>query len=176
MGQLSTVTARPRWVNWVFLNRNDPSGLTYSWDNGALFSQKKPPERTDAWRLSASSIPAVRTLVLKEGSEQHTPSTHTPFFSHLIFHNPALKCTVWTWLIQIKLTGQDTFKYFSRGLPRWLCKESLCQSRRHGFNPWVRKIPWQPILVVVLPGKSHAQRSLVGPSPWGCKNRTQHGN
>ena len=35
------------------------------------------------------------------------------------------------------------------GLPWWLSgKESACQSRRHGFNPWVRKIPgrrkWQP--------------------------------
>ena len=30
---------------------------------------------------------------------------------------------------------------FSR-LPWWLSsKESACQDRRHGFNPWVRKIP-----------------------------------
>ena len=21
--------------------------------------------------------------------------------------------------------------------------ESACQSRRHGFNPWIRKIPWR---------------------------------
>ena len=37
---------------------------------------------------------------------------------------------------------------------------------------WVRKIPWkrkwQPILVI-LPGKSHGQRSLQGYSPWGHK-------
>ena len=40
----------------------------------------------------------------------------------------------------------------------------------HGFNPWVGKISWrrkwQPI-PVVLPGKSHGQRSLVGYRPWG---------
>ena len=40
------------------------------------------------------------------------------------------------------------------------------------FDPLVRKIPWrrkwQPI-PVSLPGKSHGQRSLVGCSPWGCK-------
>ena len=39
-------------------------------------------------------------------------------------------------------------------------------------NPWVGKIPlsreWQPT-PVFLPGKSHGQRSLVGYSPWGCK-------
>ena len=41
---------------------------------------------------------------------------------------------------------------------------------RPGFNPWVRKIPWrrkwQPT-PVLLPGKSHGQRSLVGYSQWG---------
>ena len=46
------------------------------------------------------------------------------------------------------------------------------QCRRPGFNPWVRKIPWRrkwqspPVL---LPRKSHGQRSLVGYSPWGRK-------
>ena len=30
------------------------------------------------------------------------------------------------------------------GLPRWLSgKESACQHRRFGFNPWVGKIPWR---------------------------------
>ena len=40
------------------------------------------------------------------------------------------------------------------------------------FDPWVEKIPqkreWQPT-PVFLPGKSHAQRSLVGYSSWGPK-------
>ena len=38
--------------------------------------------------------------------------------------------------------------------------------------PWVGKIlwrrKWQPT-PVLLPGKSHGQRSMVGYSPWGCK-------
>ena len=45
-------------------------------------------------------------------------------------------------------------------------------SRRYGFDPWVRKIPWsrkwQPTQVF-FSGKSHGQRSLEGYSPWGCK-------
>ena len=49
-------------------------------------------------------------------------------------------------------------------------KESTCQCRRHGFDPWVGKVPWrrkwQPT-PVFLPGKSHGQRGLVGYSPWG---------
>ena len=65
----------------------------------------------------------------------------------------------------------------SWGFPRHLSgKESACQSRRCGFDPWVRKIPWrrkwQPTPVLV-PGKPHAQRSLVGYSPWDHK-RARH--
>ena len=66
------------------------------------------------------------------------------------------------------------------GFPRWHSgKESACQFRRCGFNPWVRKIPWsrkwQPT-PVSLPGKFHGQRSLLGYSPWGCKvlDTTEH--
>ena len=43
---------------------------------------------------------------------------------------------------------------------------------RPGFDPWVGKIPWrrnwQPT-PVLLPGKSHGRRSVVGYSPWGRK-------
>ena len=46
------------------------------------------------------------------------------------------------------------------------------QCRRHGFDPWVGKIPWrrewQPTQVF-MPGESHRQKSLVGYSPWGRK-------
>ena len=59
-------------------------------------------------------------------------------------------------------------------------KESTCQNRRrrrHGFDPWVRKIlcrrKWQSTLVL-LPGTSHGQRSLAGYSPWG-RTRVRQG-
>ena len=61
----------------------------------------------------------------------------------------------------------------SQGFPGG--KESSCQFlrfRRHGFNLWVRKIPWRKkyqLTPVFLPGKFHGQRSLVGYRPWGCK-------
>ena len=44
--------------------------------------------------------------------------------------------------------------------------------RRHRFSPWVGKIPWRrawQLTLVFLPGEFHRQRSLVGYSPWGCK-------
>ena len=54
-------------------------------------------------------------------------------------------------------------------------KESDCQCRkckRHGFDPWFRKIPWrragQPT-PVFLPGESRGQKSLVFYSPQGSK-------
>ena len=64
-------------------------------------------------------------------------------------------------------------KYIQNGLPRWLSgKESSCQSRRHWFDPWVRKIPWrrkwQPT-PVFLPGESQGQRSPASHSPRNCK-------
>ena len=76
---------------------------------------------------------------------------------------------------------QEGVEHFWKSLPflqasRWRSgKESACQCRRcktREFNPWVGQIPWsrkwQPT-PVCLPGKSHAQRSLHGYSPQGCK-------
>ena len=55
-------------------------------------------------------------------------------------------------------------------------KESACHCRRHGYDPWVGKIPWrrkwQPT-TVFLPGKSHGQGDLAGYSLWDCK-RVRH--
>ena len=56
------------------------------------------------------------------------------------------------------LSGSDGSVYLQCGRPR--------------FNPWVGKIlwrrKWQPT-PVLLPGKSHGQRSVVGYSPWAHK-------
>ena len=53
----------------------------------------------------------------------------------------------------------------------FLVAQTVClQCWRPRFDPWVGNIPWrkwQPT-PVLLPGKSHGQRSLVGYSPWGC--------
>ena len=55
-----------------------------------------------------------------------------------------------------------------------MAKESAYSAgcSRHGFDPWVGKIPWrrewQPI-PVFLPGESLGKRILVGYSPCACK-------
>ena len=62
---------------------------------------------------------------------------------------------------------------YMRGFPGGISgKETACQRRRRGFDPWVRKFPWRRKWLptpVFLPGKSHGQRSLVGYSAWGCE-------
>ena len=50
---------------------------------------------------------------------------------------------------------------------------------RPGIDTWIGKIPWKRDRLptpVFWPGKSHAQRSLVGYSPLGCKesDMTKH--
>ena len=63
------------------------------------------------------------------------------------------------------------------GLPWWLSgKESACQCKKRGFEPWVRMIPWKrkwQHTLVFLPGGSRGQRSLAGYSPW-CHKRVRH--
>ena len=53
----------------------------------------------------------------------------------------------------------------------WTVK-NLPAMQETGFDPWVRKILWRgkwlPTPVFLLE-ESHGQRSLVGYSPWGCK-------
>ena len=63
--------------------------------------------------------------------------------------------------------------YIYIGLPRQFSgREYACQCKRCRFSPWVGKIPWRrkwrPTLVL-LPGKSHGQKSLVSYSPQGHK-------
>ena len=57
------------------------------------------------------------------------------------------------------------------GLPWWLRRWSgSLQCRRPGFDPWVGKTSWRrkwKPTPVLLPGKPHGWRSLVGYSPWG---------
>ena len=65
---------------------------------------------------------------------------------------------------------------FGKGLPRWLSdEESTCRYRRLRFDPWVGKIPWrrkwQPA-PVILPGKSHGQRSLAATVHGVVKSQT----
>ena len=61
------------------------------------------------------------------------------------------------------------------GLPRWLSDKRICLPTQEMWvqslgqeDPLRRKSQPTPVL---LPGKSHGQRSLVSYSPWGRKER-----
>ena len=84
------------------------------------------------------------------------------------------------WLLSSFPTAATTSAFVKKPLtvlPRWRSGKGLaCQCRRHGFNPWVQKIPWsrrwQPT-PVFLPGKSHGQRSLAATIHEITKSQTQ---
>ena len=85
--------------------------------------------------------------------------------------NPSALCNV---QVEIKQTAVHTWGgWTSQVVKHWRIH---LPSRRRGFDPWVRKIPWrrkwQPT-PVFLPGKSHGQRSLAGYSPCG-RQRVRH--
>ena len=61
----------------------------------------------------------------------------------------------------------------------WIHVYICRRHRRHGFDPWVRRIYYSrkcQLTPLVLTGKSHEQQRLVGYSPWGRKelNTTEH--
>ena len=61
------------------------------------------------------------------------------------------------------------FRTSSRASPVALVVKNLSANaediRKHSFDPWIGKIPWQQPSAVFLPGESHGQRSLAGYSP-----------
>ena len=60
----------------------------------------------------------------------------------------------------------------STELPGWLSgKESTCQCSRHTSILGLGRPPAEGMAThsSILPGESHGQRSLVGYSPWGCR-------
>ena len=67
--------------------------------------------------------------------------------------------------------GQSMLRCTGYLLPWFSGKETACQCRRRGFNPWVQKIPLEKEMATptFLPGKSLGQRSLVGYGPQGWK-------
>ena len=75
-------------------------------------------------------------------------------------------------LVHLALEFTDTIAKSYFGFLGGSDSRVYLQCGRTRFNPWVGKIPWrrkwQPA-PVFLPGKSHGWRSLVGYSPWGCK-------
>ena len=78
--------------------------------------------------------------------------------------------------LQIKNSGQSTLLLQSLGLPRWYSGENILlpMQKTQGTRVWSlgqedpRRRKWQSA-PVLLPGKSHGQKSLVAYSQWDHK-------
>ena len=84
------------------------------------------------------------------------------------------------WEVKIEVASQMSIMWGFPGGPSGKEPTRQCRGYKgHGFDPWVRKIPWrrtwQPT-PVFLPGESHGQRSLAGYSPQDRKSQTQLGD
>ena len=132
--------------------------------------------------------------------EEHNPEDHVhlPFVSHMFKPPKALRerhflrrteeepwpqpdSTVFTnsCLGSTSFFSNGSLPDSRQGLPWWLRGYSVCpHCGRPGFDPWVGNIPWrrkwQPT-PILLPGKSHGWRSLVGYSPRGHKEEKARG-
>ena len=97
-----------------------------------------------------------------------------PLQPEVFFFPLEVKCNEklypWFSIHLMKLSGTKDIITFSGKIPACQCR----RHKRHGFDPWVGKIPWkrawQPT-PVSLPGESHGQRILAGYSSWGRKNQ-----
>ena len=89
------------------------------------------------------------------------------YWSGLPFPSPIISCHIYYFC--------NNFIYSPDGIDG---KEPICQCRRckrHGFDSWIRKIPWnrkwQPT-EVFLPRKFQGWRSLAGYNHGAAKSRT----
>ena len=111
-----------------------------------------------AWEISWTEEPRWLQSTASQRVGHNWACTHT--HSHILFGHYD------NYLVFCYLVYLERFSWWLR----WL---SIClQCGRPRFDPWVGKIPWRmkwQSTPVLLPGKSHWQRSLVGYSPWGRK-------
>ena len=143
----------------------------------------RPPE---TWERNFYCLQATQPLKLVTAGLRHQLSTLLIMISfwRVMWVNDA--CVFSN--LKIMLDKRDSMSFYLwacimctvtriKELSWWLSgKESACQCRRYGFDPWVGKTPWrkkwQPT-PIFLPGKLHGQRALVGYSPWGHE-RVRH--
>ena len=119
----------------------------------------------NSYDSTKSKQPNLKT---HRGSEQ-TFSPKCTDGQHVSIHDNMLNIT--------NYQGNTTQGLLHRGFPGGSeVKKNPSALKETWINLMVRRIPWrmkmQPASVV-LPGKSHVQKSLVGYSPWSCK-RVRH--
>ena len=69
-----------------------------------------------------------------------------------------------TWLLFTNLYVWRHVLFFLTPSPHRI---RICETPLYSHSIWFQRRQWHPT-PVLLPGKSHGWRSLVGCSPWGC--------
>ena len=123
---------------------------------------------------SSSELPETVSWAVVLSKSPNKTETHSSHIVHFYFSQQFRYCSFHLEQEEneaVRLTCSGLENQSIAELPWWLSgKESACQCRTHGFEPWVWKIfwrkKWQPT-PVFLSGKSQGQRSLAGYSPWG---------
>ena len=92
---------------------------------------------------------------------------HSVYFSHVPTDSPGCPCEKTQKSYQKEL--KKSLAMLTQVFLDFFCenKNSLDQIKSF-LNPCPRRRPWHPT-PVLLPGKSHGRRCLVGCNPWGCE-------
>ena len=126
------------------------------------------PSDRGAWWAAVYGVTQSRTQLMRLSSSRVYMLMVTEFKMSGLLLN-------WQHFLGISNAGGYTVRGAS--LVAQVLKIIHLQCRRLGFDPWIGKIPWRrewQSIPLVLPGKSHGQRSLMGYSPRSCKESDEH--
>ena len=145
---------------YVLLPRcsNLPSCFTFNWTNSLSRGADSVPDQQ------------INTEKLKWTAEWHltfpwpVEEKHEASFP---------QCHFGPWLLGTSLLFRCMPRRSEASLVAQTVKNPPAMRETWVPHPWVEKMPWrrawQQPTPVFLPGESHGQRSLVGYTPWGCK-------
>ena len=150
-------------------HRRQPTRLCHPWDSPGKNTGVGCHSLFQCMQVKSESEVPQSCSTLSDSMVYSLPGSSI----HGVFQARVLEWVAITFSISSLLESRRLRDFDFHGFPGGASgKELACQCRRIRFDPWVRKIPWrrkwQPTPVLLL-GKSHGWRSLVGYSLCGPK-------
>ena len=118
------------------------------------------------WNLPGQNTGVGSSCLLQGIFSTHGSNSDLPHSWQILYH----LSHQWSPSVPFLLLKSSVLMVYN--FPGGAVVQSICHCRTHGFNPWVRKIPWRRESLptpVFSPGESHGQRSLEVYSPWHRK-------
>ena len=127
-----------------------------------------------SWQIDGETVETVTDFILGDSKITADDDCSHEIKRHLLLGrkimsnlDSILKSRDITLLTKACLVKVTVFLVVMYGCESWTIKKA--EHRRIGaFELWHWRRQWQPT-PVLLPGKSHGRRSLVGSSPWGLE-------